>query len=81
MAPPRGEVLQGTLDLIVLKTIEALDRCTATASHSVSSRSRKICSISTRARSIRHCCAWNSGDGSPPNGVHRRTTAKPSTTL
>ena len=24
MAPPRGEVLQGTLDLIVLKTIEAL---------------------------------------------------------
>jgi PadR family transcriptional regulator PadR len=24
MAPPRGEVLQGTLDLIVLKTLEAL---------------------------------------------------------
>ena len=24
MAPPRGEVLQGTLDLIVLKTIEVL---------------------------------------------------------
>jgi PadR family transcriptional regulator, regulatory protein PadR len=24
MAPPRGEVLQGTLDLIVLKTLEAM---------------------------------------------------------
>jgi len=24
LAPPRGEVLQGTLDLIVLKTLDAL---------------------------------------------------------
>ena len=64
MTPPRGEVLQGTLDLIVLKTLEAMGRCMATASRSVFSRFPRICSSSIRARCIPRCCGWSSAAGS-----------------
>jgi len=72
MAPPRGEVLQGTLDLIVLKTPKRLGRCTG---YGIAQRIQQVSEDLlqlNQARSIRHCCAWNSGDGSPPNGVLRK---------
>ena len=38
MGDDRSEILQGTLDLMVLKTLDAMGPMTATASRSASSR-------------------------------------------
>jgi len=44
MASPRGEVLQGTLDLIVLQTLMPWARCTATAIAQRVQQVSRICS-------------------------------------
>jgi hypothetical protein len=44
MADEKSEILQGTLDLMVLKTLDAMGPCTAMGSPAASSRSaRKRC--------------------------------------
>ena len=77
MAPPRSEVLQGTLDLIVLKTLEALGPLHG---YGIAQRIQKICSSLIRARFTQHSCAWNSADGSLRNGEPRITIARRSST-
>ena len=47
---PKSDLLQGTLDLLILKTL-APAPCTAGASRCASSRSRATCCRSTRDRS------------------------------
>ena len=39
MDQPKADILQGTLDLMVLKTLDAMGLCTATALPAASSRS------------------------------------------
>jgi hypothetical protein len=44
MAENKSEILQGTLDLMALKTLEAMGRCTDMASPAASSKSvKKLC--------------------------------------
>jgi len=51
----RADVWQGTLALMVLKTLQALGPCTATASRAASSRPAATFWRSTTARCIRRC--------------------------
>ena len=80
MAQTRGEVLQGTLDLIVLKTLEALGPLHGYGIAVRIQQVSRICSSSTRARFIQLCCGWNNVAGSPRNGASPTTIAKPSIT-
>ena len=75
--PPKAEVLQGTPDLLVLKTLDTLGP-TASGSPNAFSRFPRICSASTEALSIRLSCASNSAAGFPPSGASPKTTATPS---
>ena len=55
MGDTKHEVLPGTLNLLILKTLATLASCTVTASPAVSNRSAAICSNSIKALSIPHC--------------------------
>ena len=76
MAQTRGEVLQGTLDLIVLKTLDALGPLHG---YGIAVRIQQVSSdllSSTRARFIQRCCASNNAAGSPRNGASPTIIAK-----
>lgn len=75
MARTKEEILQGTLDLLVLKTLDTLRPCTAMASRGGSSRSQAICFISTKALSTRRCCNSSRRAGLRPSGALRKAIA------
>ena len=73
----RADILQGTLDLMVLQTASPpWARCMATASRAASSRSVRAHSHSNQeTESIRLCCGCSSGAGSRPSGAPPRRPA------
>ena len=75
MEKPKSDLLQGTIDLLILKTL-ALELMHGWGIRQIS----KACCGLTRDRSTRRCCAWNSRDESRPNGALRRTTGSRSIT-
>ena len=67
---PKSDLLQGTLDLLILKTLEPGSdaRLGHFAAHS--GRFRRKCCRSTRDRSIPRCTGSNSRGSSMPNGAN-----------
>jgi PadR family transcriptional regulator PadR len=76
MANARGEVLQGTLDLIVLQTLHAMGPLhgygIAVRIQQVSEDLLKL----NQGTLTPHCCAWNRKGGSVRSGASRKTTAR-----
>jgi len=62
--PSRLDVLQGTLDLLVLKTLSAMGPLHGYGiARRIEQVSGDLLALSTRARSIRRCCGWSSRAG------------------
>ena len=76
MAPQSSDLLQGTLDLLILKTL-ALEPMHGWASRSEFNRSPGTCCKSGKVRSIPHCTGWNRRDGSARRGLPPTTTGAP----
>jgi hypothetical protein len=74
------QLLQGTLDLIVLRTLASMGSQHAYQIANRLEQSLTIFSISIRVRSIRRCCVWSNTDGSREPGEKRKTTRKLNTT-
>ena len=76
----KADVWQGTLALMVLKTLERPVRCTATGSLGKSNGQALICCRSITARSTRLCSSSNRRDTLLPNGGYRTTIGRRSFT-
>jgi len=72
----KSEVLQGTLDLMVLKTLHALGPLHG---FGIARRLEQL-SGDVLARFIPRCSACSSRDGLPLLGARRRTTVEPAST-
>ena len=57
----RGELVQGTLDMLILKTLTRGPQHGYGIAQS-SSRHRTKCCVAKKARCIRRCIAWSSTD-------------------
>ena len=78
---PKADVLQGTLDLLVLKTLDTMGSMHGYGIARLEfSRSRKMCCNSSRARSIRRSYALNSKAGYSPSGAFPKTIGGHATT-
>ena len=76
MAKAKSDLLQGTLDLLILKTLELEPMHGWGISLRIHGSQAKYCK-SIKGRFIRLCTAWKSRDGFRPRGKLRRITAKP----
>ena len=65
--PPSTDLLQGTLDVLILKTL-ALEPMHGGAWPNASSKSPKMCCRLGRVHSIQRCTGWNTKDGSSRTG-------------
>ena len=77
--PPRLELPQGTLDLLILRCV-ANEPKPAGPSPSAFSKSQRTCCACSKVRSTRRSIASNGAAGSPPNGAHPKTIAAQSFT-
>lgn len=74
--PPGTDLLQGTLDLLILKTLALEPMHGWGVSPSASSSFPGRCCKSVKGRSTRPGIAWNTRGGFGPIGADPRTTAK-----
>ena len=80
MTQPRSDVLQGTLDLMVLKTLDTLGSMHGYGiAQRIQQVSNDVLSLN-QGRSIRPCCVSSSAAGSPRAGACPTTTGRRSTT-
>jgi len=63
--PNSGELLQGTLDMLILKTLISGSNARVRGGGVYSSRPRRMYCAWRRGRSIRRCIGWNCGACSP----------------
>jgi hypothetical protein len=76
----KPEVLQGTLDLMVLKTLDAMGPMHGYGiAQRIQQISQDVLYLNQGTLSPRYC-VWNSAAGSAPSGAFRIITAKPSIT-
>jgi len=68
----KSDLLQGTLDMLILKIVE-LGRCTATGFRSESGRFPRKCCKCNRGHSTPLCIVWKSADGWRPSGANPTT--------
>ncbi len=76
----KAEVLQGTLDLLELKTIDSMGPMHG---FEIAMRIQQISEYLLRSNQgtlYPACCALSSAAGSSPSGVFRKITARPSIT-
>ena len=70
MTAERSEVLQGTLDLMILKTLHVLGPLHGFGiARRLEQLSEEVLKLKTKAPSIRPCCGFNNKDGSFPSGA------------
>jgi hypothetical protein len=74
-------LLQGTLDLLILKTLTRAEMHGYEIVESIHTNSKEALSLSKRARYILRCIAWNRGVCSLHDGTLQRTIAEQSTTV
>lgn len=77
--PLEGELLQGTLDLLILQTLVLGPAHGHTIAYAIEHRSRTSCKSST-GRSTRPCTGSRTAAGLPPSGALRKITVRPATT-
>ena len=70
----RLDVLQGTLDLLILRTLENGPMHGWAVSERIQQISQTSCA-SIKARSIPRCIAWSTKAGSKPNGASPNSAA------
>ena len=75
-----NEMLKGTLDMMVLRTLMTGDAHGHTIAKVIEADFRKMCWKSSRGRSIRRCTGWRDEAGFRPTGARARTTARQSST-
>jgi len=76
MAASKTEVLQGTLDLLVLKTLDSMGPMHGFGIALRIHRFPMIFFKSTRELFIPRCFAWNNADGSHRSGEPRKIIAR-----
>ncbi len=78
-APLQGEVLQGTLDLLILQTLITGPAHGHTIAHAIEKRSEAVLQVE-HGSLYPHYTGLRTAGGSHPSGGHRRTTARPGIT-
>ncbi len=77
--PLQGEVLQGTLDLLVLQTLLLGPAHGHTIAYAIENRSDDVLQVEHGSLYPR-CTAWKTANGSPLSGALQKTTVKRGTT-
>ena len=78
--PEKLDVKQGTLALMILRTLEVLGPLHGYGVARRIEETSKTGSSSTTARCIPRCSSWSRRGSSTPSGASPRTTAGPSST-
>ena len=78
-SPLQSEMVQGTLDMLVLQTLVLGPAHGHTIAHAIEHGSEEVLQIE-HGSLTRPCIGWRTAAGSRPSGAPRRTIAKPSTT-
>jgi len=74
--PLQGEMLQGTLDLLILQTLVLGPAHGHTIAHAIERGSEEVLQVE-HGSLYPACTGWRTAAGSPPFGGPRRTIARP----